>query len=81
MDYLLTDAQWARIAPLLPGREGTKGGRGQDNRRFVEAVRWLTRNGCRWRALPAAQKAVVQTVFLRVFISKENLAEEASAVG
>ena len=54
MDYLLTDAQWARIAPLLPGREGTKGGRGQDNRRFVEAVLWLLRNGCRWRALPAA---------------------------
>lgn len=54
MDYLLTDAQWARIAPLLPGREGTKGGRGQDNRRFVEAVLWLLRNGGRWRALPAA---------------------------
>jgi len=53
MDYLLTDAQWARIAPLLPGREGCKGGRGQDNRRFVEAVLWLARNGCRWRALPA----------------------------
>ena len=50
MDYLLTDGQWARIAPLLPGWEGTKGGRGQDNRRFVEAVLWLLRNGCRWRA-------------------------------
>jgi len=54
MAYLLTDAQWARIAPLLPGRAGTSGGRGQDNRRFVEAVLWLARNGCRWRALPAA---------------------------
>ena len=53
MDFLLTEAQWARIAPLLPGREGTSGGRGHDNRRFVEAVLWLTRNGCRWRALPA----------------------------
>jgi transposase len=52
MEFLLTDAQWARIAPLLPGREGTKGGRSQDNRRFVEAVLWLLRNGCRWRALP-----------------------------
>ena len=54
MDYLLTDAQWGRIAPLLQGREGTKGGRSHDNRRFVEAVLWLLRNGCRWRALPAA---------------------------
>lgn len=52
MNYLLTDAQWARIAPLLPGRVGTKGGRGRDNRHFVEAVLWLLRNGCRWRALP-----------------------------
>ena len=54
MEYLLTDAQWARIEALLPGRAGTSGGRGQDNRRFVEAVLWLARNGCRWRALPAA---------------------------
>jgi transposase len=54
MEYLLTEAQWARIALLLPGREGTKGGRGQDNCRFVEAVLWLLRNGCRWRARPAA---------------------------
>jgi transposase len=53
MTYLLTDAQWARIAPLLPSWEGTKGGRDPDNRRFVEAVRWLLRNGCRWRTLPA----------------------------
>lgn len=45
MDYLLTDVQWARIAPLLPGQERKKGGRGQDNRRFVEAVLLLLRNG------------------------------------
>lgn len=54
MDYLLTDAQWMRIAPLPPGREGTKEGRGQDNCRFMEAVLWLLRNDCRWWALPAA---------------------------
>ena len=49
MEYLLTDAQWARIASLLPGRVGTQGGCGQDNRRFVEVVLWLLRNSCRWR--------------------------------
>ena len=54
MECLLTDAQWAHLAPLLPGREGCKGGSGQDNRCFVEAVLGLLRNGCRWRALPAA---------------------------
>ena len=53
METMLTDAQWARLAPLLPGREGTSGGRGRDNRQFVEAVLWLARNGARWRALPA----------------------------
>jgi transposase len=54
MEHLLTDAQWARVALLLPGREGTKGGRGQHNCRFVKAVLWLTCNGCRRRTLPAA---------------------------
>ncbi|MET4107032.1 transposase [Hymenobacter sp. UYP22] len=53
MEQMLTDAQWARLAPLLPGRPGTSGGRGRDNRQFVEAVLWLARNGARWRALPA----------------------------
>jgi putative transposase len=49
---MLTDGQWARLAPLLPGRAGTSGGRGRDNRQFVEAVLWRARNGARWRALP-----------------------------
>jgi len=53
MDTILTDAHWARWAPLLPGREGTSGGGGRNNRQFVEAVLWLARNGARWRALPA----------------------------
>ncbi|UPL51070.1 IS5 family transposase [Hymenobacter sublimis] len=55
MEQMLTDAQWRRLAPLLPGRAGTSGGRGRDNRQFVEAVLWLARNGARWRALPAAR--------------------------
>lgn len=44
MEHLLTDAPWGRIAPLLPGRADTSEGRGQDDRRFVEAVLWLARN-------------------------------------
>ena len=64
MDQMLTDAQWARLAPLLPGRAGTSGGRGRDNRQFVEAVLWLARNGARWRALPQ-ERGNWHTVYTR----------------
>ena len=48
---LLNDAQWARIAPLLPGKEGDPGRSGEDNRRFMEAVLWIVRAGAPWRDL------------------------------
>ncbi|MDO7886480.1 hypothetical protein [Hymenobacter cheonanensis] len=38
MEQMLTDVQWARLAPLLLGGEGTSGGRGRDNCQFVEAA-------------------------------------------
>ena len=49
---VLTDEQWARLAPLMPG--GCKGKRGPrtDNRRFLDALLWMTRAGGRWRDLP-----------------------------
>ncbi len=50
---LLSDAQWERIAPLLPGKQGDPGRSGEDNRLFVEAVLWLVRTGAPWRDLPA----------------------------
>lgn len=48
----LTDDQWARIAPLMPG--GCKGKRGPrtNNRRFMDALLWMARSGARWRDLP-----------------------------
>ena len=49
---LLTDEQWERIAPLLPGKEGDPGRSGRDNRLFLEAVLWLVRAGAPWRDLP-----------------------------
>jgi putative transposase len=51
--HRLTDAQWARIAPVVPGKEGDPGRHGENNRRFVEAVLWLCRTGAPWRDLPA----------------------------
>jgi transposase len=48
----LSDEQWARLAPLMPG--GCKGKRGPrtNNRLFVDALLWMARSGGRWRDLP-----------------------------
>jgi len=48
----LTNAQWERIAPLCPGKEGDKGRHGENNRNFVDAVLWINRTGAPWRDLP-----------------------------
>jgi putative transposase len=49
---VLGDAQWARMAPYLPGKHGDPGRSGADNRLFAEAVLWLARTGSPWRDLP-----------------------------
>ena len=49
---ILGDAQWALMAPQLPGKPGDPGRSGADNRLFVEAVLWLARTGSPWRDLP-----------------------------
>ena len=48
----LTDEQWVRLAPLMPG--GCKGKRGPrtNNRLFMDAILWMARSGGRWRDLP-----------------------------
>jgi transposase len=51
---VLKDAQWERVAPLLPGKAGDPGRSGSDNRRFLEAVLWMVRTGAPWRDLPEA---------------------------
>jgi hypothetical protein len=55
---VLTDAQWARVAPLLPVRDRSRGGRPpRDPRPIVAALLWLARTGAGWRELPAAYGA------------------------
>jgi transposase len=49
---VLTDAQWERIAPLLPGKKGDAGRSGDDNRRSLEGILWIVRTGAPWRDLP-----------------------------
>ena len=64
--YALSDADWQRLAPLLPGRPGTRGRSGVDNRRFLDAVNYVARNGGPWRDLPA-RYGKWNTVWQRLF--------------
>jgi putative transposase len=50
--YELSEAQWARIAPMLPGKVGDPGRSGVDNRLFVNGVLWVLRSGAYWQHLP-----------------------------
>ena len=51
---LLTEAQWKKIAPLLPKPpRQRKGGRPWiENRRVLEGILWILRSGARWQDLP-----------------------------
>jgi putative transposase len=48
----LTDAQWERIRPLLPGKVGDAGRSAADNRLFVNAVLYVLKTGIPWADLP-----------------------------
>jgi len=50
--YELNDAQWAKIALLLPGKAGDPGRTGSDNRLFVTECLWVLRSGAHWCDLP-----------------------------
>jgi transposase len=48
----LTDKEWERIAPLLPGACVAGRPRRTDLREVLNALRYLVRTGCGWRMLP-----------------------------
>jgi len=50
---VLTDGQWAKMAPHCLGKPSDPGRSGRDSRLFVEAVLWIARTGSPWRDLPA----------------------------
>jgi transposase len=50
-DSDLTDAQWARLAPLLPP-PGIGHPQQHDLRVIVNAILYVLRTGCQWRLLP-----------------------------
>lgn len=47
----LSDAQWQRIAPLLPMPARTGRPRA-DDRHVIEAILFVLKSGCRWADLP-----------------------------
>jgi transposase len=51
---VVTDEQWARIAPHLPEHPPSpKGGRPRaDDRECLEGLLWYLRTGARWRDMP-----------------------------
>ena len=51
---LLTESQWAKIAPLLPQRKASKrGGRPRaSDRACLEGILWMLKTGARWEDLP-----------------------------
>jgi putative transposase len=48
----LTDIQWALLGPLLPPPPGGGRRREVDVREVVNAILYVNKNGCAWRALP-----------------------------
>jgi len=52
----LTDTQWERIKEMLPLEHPKEGKRGcpakYDNRRIMNGILWIARNGAPWRELP-----------------------------
>ena len=48
----LTDAQWARLAPLLPPQKPKTGKPNTEHRRVLNGLLWKIRTGAPWRDLP-----------------------------
>ena len=48
----LSDAEWALLAPLLPGPKPTGRPRKWPDRLVADAVFYVLRSGCAWRMLP-----------------------------
>ncbi|MFF3897516.1 transposase [Streptomyces sp. NPDC001812] len=48
----LTDAQWARIEPLLPGRTARRDGRRRDHRGVIDGIAWKFQIGAQQVRMP-----------------------------
>ena len=50
--YAISDNDFERLAPLLPGQPGKPGRNAANNRLFIDAVLWIARTGVPWQDLP-----------------------------
>src|SRR3954467_13815023 len=50
--YQLTDAQWARLEPLLPPEKPWTGRPNDDHRQILNGILWVLNSGAPWRDLP-----------------------------
>jgi transposase len=50
---VLTDAQWAALAPLIEQCRPRGKTPHHDLRRTIEAITWRHQNGAKWRSVPA----------------------------
>ena len=51
--FELTEAEYARIAPLLPHVTPQRGGRWRDHRQVINGILFRVRTGVPWRDVPA----------------------------
>jgi hypothetical protein len=51
-DAGLTDAEWCRIAPVLPPQTPARGRPRHDHRTVRGGILWVVRSGASWRAMP-----------------------------
>jgi len=53
MTVVLTDRQWAVLAPLIEACRPHRKTQHHDLRRTIEAIIWRCQNGAKWRSLPS----------------------------
>ena len=49
----MTDADWATVLQVFEASRSRRGDKGQDNRKFLEALHYFSVHNITWRALPA----------------------------
>src|SRR4051795_9715932 len=49
----MTDADWDRVVQVFRAVRSRRGGKGRNDRRFLEALHYFTLHNITWRALPA----------------------------